>query len=224
MFTTREFAERPTRPDPRHPRNRWLLAAAAAVVLVAVVGVVASVMYHRTNDSVPSVVSSVAAPSAPPRDLEWKLINGVRLPFSSDGPASVDGPRAHGYSHTPQGALVAAWQISTRVLTDARYEQLLGTQVRADLGQQQRVRNAVTATRNLTPEEFAVAFRQPVAFQFATYTPTFARIYFAIPSDKGGYDFERRAVLWDGTDWVYQVDSGLPALPNSTGLKGFTTF
>ncbi|WP_280402953.1 hypothetical protein [Nocardia brasiliensis] len=223
MFTTREFAERPAPRGPRLPR-RWLLVAVAAVLVVVVGIVVVALMRDRTTDSTTPATPGTVATATPPRDLEWKLINGVRLPFGADGPAQVDGPRAHGYAHTPQGALIAAWQISTRVLTDTRFEQLLGTQVRADLGQQQQVRNAVTRTRNLSSEEFEAAFRQPVAFQFATYTPTFARIYFAIPSNKGGYDFQRRAVLWDGNDWVYQVDSGLPELPNSTGLKGFTTF
>ncbi|MGV9679140.1 hypothetical protein ACWDSJ_27995 [Nocardia sp. NPDC003482] len=223
MFTTREFADHPARRGPRLPR-RWLVAAAAAALIVALALVVTAVIHGRATDSASSPPSGPAATATAPRELEWKLINGVRLPFGADGPAHVDGPRAYGYTHTPQGALLAAWQISTRVLTDTRYEQLLGTQVRADLGQQQQVRNAVTQARNLSPEEAAAAFRQPVAFRFATYTPMFARIYFAVPSTKGGFDFQRRAVLWDGDDWVYQVDSGLPDLPNSTGLPGFTTF
>ncbi|PXX53891.1 hypothetical protein DFR70_12612 [Nocardia tenerifensis] len=223
MFTTQEFAEGPARRGPHAPR-RWLLAAAAAVLIVIVSIVAIALIRDRTTDSATSTEPGTLATATPPRELEWKLINGVRLPFGADGPAKVEGPRAHGYTHTPHGALLAAWQISTRVLTDVRYEQILSTQVRADLGQQQQLRNAVTQTRNLSPEEFDAAFRQPVAFQFATYTPTFARIYFAVPSSKGGYDFQRRAVLWDGNDWVYQVDSGLPELPNSTALKGFTTF
>ncbi|WP_446225112.1 hypothetical protein ACTWPB_08365 [Nocardia sp. IBHARD005] len=223
MFTTREFADHHAPRDPRPPR-RWFLAAVAAV-LVAVVGIVAvAVIRDQTTHPTTSPTPGAVATATPPRELDWKLINGVRLPFGVDGPAQVDGPRAHGYSRTPQGALVAAWQISTRVLTDTRYEQLLGTQVRADLGQQQQVRNAITQTRNLSAEEFEQAFRQPFAFQFVSYTTTFARIYFAVPSNKGGYDFARRAALWDGNDWVYQVDSGLPELPNSTALNGFTTF
>ncbi|MFF5035699.1 hypothetical protein [Nocardia salmonicida] len=223
MFTTREFAEHPAPRDPR-PRRRWLPVAVAAV-LVAVAAIIAvAVIRDQPNDFATPLAPDALTTTTPPRELDWKLINGVRLPFGADGPTEIDGPRAHGYTHTPQGALVAAWQIATRVLTDTRYEQLLGTQVRADLGQQQQARNAVTQTRNLSAEEFEAAFRQPVAFQFATYTPMFARIYFAVPSNKGGYDFVRRATLWDGTDWVYQVDSGLPELPNSTGLTGFTTF
>lgn len=223
MFTTREFADHPAPRGPRPPR-RWVPAAVTAVV-VAVVSIVAVVVIRdQPHDVAAPPAPGVLTTTAPPRELEWKLINGIRLPFSEDGPAQVDGPRAHGYTHTPQGSLVAAWQIATRVLTDARYEQLLGTQVRADLGQQQQVRNAVTQARNLSAEEFEAAFRQPVAFRFATYTPMFARIYFAVPSVKGGFDFVRRAALWDGADWVYQVDSGLPELPNSTGLTGFTMF
>ncbi|MFB7878520.1 hypothetical protein ACFC06_25015 [Nocardia sp. NPDC056064] len=222
MFTTREFAEDPALRGPRPPR--WFPLAVTTVV-VAVASIVAVVVIRdQPRDVATPPAPDVLTTTEPPRELEWKLINGIRLPFSEDGPAQVDGPRAHGYTHTPQGALVAAWQIATRVLTDARYEQLLGTQVRADLGQQQQVRNAVTQTRNLTADEFEAAFRQPVAFRFATYTPMFARIYFAVPSVKGGFDFVRRAALWDGNDWDYQVDSGLPDLPNSTGLTGFTMF
>ncbi|WP_278262813.1 hypothetical protein [Nocardia sp. AG03] len=201
------------------------MPVAVIAVLVAIAGIIAvAVIRDQPRDVATPSAPDAPTTTTPPRELQWKLINGVRLPFGEDGPTQVDGPRARGYTHTPQGALVAAWQIATRVLTDARYERLLGTQVRADLGQQQQVRNAVTLTRNLSAEEFEAAFRQPVAFQFVTYTPMFARMYFAVPSDKGGYDFVPRAALWDGTDWVYQVDSGLPELPNSTGLTGFTTF
>jgi hypothetical protein len=161
--------------------------------------------------------------AAAPRDLEWQLVNGVRLPVSADGPARTQGPIASGYAHSPAGAVIAAWQISTRMLTDTRYEQILATQVRADSGQRQQVRDQVTLVRNFTPEQFDVSFHQPVAFRIEHYDPTFATIYFAVPRN-GGYDFEARAVLWDDGDWQYQVDSGLPVFPNSTGLQGFTKF
>lgn len=222
MFTTNEFADGKPRRVPR-----WVLPI-VVVVVVLVVAVIAWRVIERPDAG--TATSSTTTPVGPdpvtaPKGIEWRQVNGVKLPFGIDGPTRTDGPRAVGFAHSPQGAVLAAWQISTRVMTDNRFEQILNTQVRADLNQQQQIRDAVTQVRNFDSTQFAMAFPAPIGFRVEFYSPSFARIYFAVPSAKnGGYDFERRAVLWDRGDWQYQADSDLPLLPNATTLTGFTTF
>lgn len=221
MFTTNEFADRRASRLPR-----WVPVVAVVVMMAAAAAVIVWRVTDRSDTAASSSATSAGSGpdvAAAPPGLQWRQVNGVRLPFGSDGPARVEGPRALGYSHTPQGAVLAAWQISTRLLTDTRYEQILSTQVRADHAGQQQIRNAVTQTRNLDSSQFARAFTAPAAFRIEYYSPTFARIYFAVPSADGGYDFARRAVLWDHGDWQYQADSGLPQLANAATLTGFTT-
>lgn len=221
-FTTTEYAK-PSRP-------RWVLPAVVGMVVVALVAVVTALVLNRSNDTPAAPAPSGPASTnltTPPRQLEWKLIDGVRLPYSkTDGPARIVGPLATGYSHTPQGAVVAAWQISTRMLTVPDYEQVLGTQCLGSEADRTQVRNGVTAVRSLSSDQFAAHFAQPIAYKFVAYGPYFAHLYFATPSPQGGYDFAGRAVVWSDRlqDWQYQLVSGLPQLPNSTSLDGFTTF
>lgn len=220
-FTTAEF----TKP----PRPRWVLPIAIGAVVIALLAVLTIVLVSTDGPVGAPAAGPAPAPgldlTAPPSKLEWKLIDGVRLPFSKgDGPAKVSGPLATGFSHTPQGAVVAAWQISTRLTTSAGYEQVMANQVRGSEAERTIVRHEVANVRNLTPDQFSDRFAQPVGFQIVSYNDVFAQMYFAARSPDGGYDFTARAVLWNGKDWQYQLVSGLPALPNSTSIADFTTF
>lgn len=220
MFTTNEFDDRPRRTP------RWVLPVVVVVVVLVVAAIAWRLVERPDTGTATSTPTAIGPdPVATPKGLEWRQVNGVRLPFGADGPARTEGPRAVGFAHTPQGAVLAAWQISTRLMTDSRYEQILNTQVRTDLAGQQQIRDAVTQVRNFDATQFSMAFAAPVGFRVEYYSPSFARIYFAVPSAKnGGYDFERRAVLWDRGDWQFQADSGLPPLPNSPTITGYTTF
>ncbi|NKR28845.1 hypothetical protein GS966_27755 [Rhodococcus hoagii] len=220
-FTTTEYAK------PKRPR--WVLPALGGIVVIALIAALVLAL-TKQDDEQPTSPASTSAPNAmdltaAPAKLEWKLIDGVRLPYSKvDGPAKVAGPLATGYSHTPQGAVVAAWQISTRLAASADYERVMSAQVRGTEAERTQVRLEVANVRNLTPEQFSARFTQPIGFQIVSYDPTFAQMYFAVQSPDGGYDFTARAVLWDGKDWQYQLVSGLPVLPNSTSVDGFTLF
>jgi hypothetical protein len=201
------------------------------VLVAAVVGVVVWATTGGTSPTTPAsgtrptslTTSTSARPTQQaPTGLEWKLVNGVRLPFSSsDGPTGMDGPQPIGFSHTPQGAMLAAWQLSTRLLTDPNTDGLL-QRVHGTLADQQQIRDEVTDVRGYTADQLAAAFAAPMAYKTDTYTTEFAAFYFAVPSSQGGYDFEARAVVWTATGWEYQLVSGLDPLPNSTSLTGFT--
>lgn len=225
MFTTREFKE-------WRPRRRMRLVV-AVMGFVLVVGLIVWAVWGGPTSNTPSAggarnssvptISTTRPTQQPPTGLEWKLINGVRLPFSaSDGPTGMDGPQPIGFSDTPQGAVLAAWQLSTRLLTAPDTEGLL-TRVHATLAQQQQIRNDVVQVRQFTADQLATAFASPVAYRFDYWAPTFAAMYFAVPSSQGGYDFQARAVVWTSAGWQYQPQSGLDPLPNSTSLAGFTS-
>ena len=74
-----------------------------------------------------------SAPVAP-ESVMWQEVKPWVLPFStSDGPARIDGSLAQGYTRTPQGAALAAWQIAWRaassreVFDDVMAHQMVGT-------------------------------------------------------------------------------------------------
>ncbi|WP_067885300.1 hypothetical protein [Nocardia vaccinii] len=224
MSKNREFR------DQRPRRRVWLMVAIVGGVIV--IGLIAWTVSGGRTSSLSSVggvrsssipTSSTTRPTQQaPAGLEWKLVNGVRLPFSaSDGPTGMDGPQPIGFSDTPQGAVLAAWQLSTRLLTDPDTEDLL-SRVHAPLDVQQQIRGDIAQVRQFSADQLAAAFAPPVAYRFDYWAPTFAAIYFAVPSSQGGYDFQARAVVWTQDGWQYQPQSGLDPLPNSTSLSGFT--
>ena len=71
---------------------------------------------HALPQSARPSSSTLTSPLAAPQGLEWQRVYGAPVPFStSDGPREVhsDGT-VSGFSHTPQGAALAAWQIGQR--------------------------------------------------------------------------------------------------------------
>ncbi|MDV8002847.1 hypothetical protein [Rhodococcus sp. IEGM 1408] len=78
------------------------LAATAAALLLAATGCSSS-DEPADSDGDAAAVDVEAAPT----DLTWRTVGGLRVPVSrADGPAKTTPPE--GYSHTPQGAALAA--------------------------------------------------------------------------------------------------------------------
>lgn len=245
-LTTKEF-------QPRRPWWQWAAGAlAAAVVLVAVVLVVAGGQDRQAGQGATSATgSSSAAPStgkgsvlvqtpslqraatdpewltAPPHRVSWQRVDGVPFPFSdSDGPARISGAIASGYSHTPQGAVLAAAHITFRLTWSPDYASVLDKQAVVS----NTTRDQLLAARHhggtVDPALLAQVASAPAAFKIASYSGDRADLYLAFPSRDGNYRFAASTVVWSDGDWKFSDkwdDKVTPPLPDSPSLDGFTS-
>ncbi|MGC9670955.1 hypothetical protein ACNTMW_30960 [Planosporangium sp. 12N6] len=212
-----DFADRPpyTRPG--------FIAAAALLALIVVAGVALALRPSdpkptpqpgpppvATGTGAPATSSNVPATAAPvpttaPANVTWQLVGQVAVPVSAtDGPKTVSGGTASGYTHTPVGALIAAAQISTRAGFSA------GQQSWEPTLQQQFVPSAdrdrlLAALRGAgavpaQPGELS----QIAGFQYQSYTPDTAVIGLAMRAPSAGaarYHILTLTLLWRDGDW-----------------------
>lgn len=238
-LTSKEFTER---------RFDWRIAVAAGVVIVIAVSIW---MFGRDNTTPEHSASGpvAAGPEAPgkgsplpqqpelvrspadpawltgaPHDISWQRVDGVPLPFSSsDGPARIDGAVASGYSHTPQGAVMAAAQISFRLAWSPDYERVVRAQTAVSDQTRQQLVDA-RASNSLDPAVVGQYASAPVAFKIAEYTAEATTLWLAFPARDGQFTFARAALVWSGNDWKYSDQFSVMAidLPPSPSLDGFT--
>jgi hypothetical protein len=245
-LTTKEFAERP-------PLKGWLIA----VLVLAVMAVFAVAVKSCSSDtdsgpdagaaassSVPqSSAKGSVLPQSPslqrspadadwltaaPHRISWQRVDGIPFPFSdSDGPARITGAVATGYSHTPQGATLAAAHISFRLAWSPDFMAVLEQQTRVDEVTRQALISARSHSGAVDPEMVAAIAKAPVAFKVSSYTDTKAVVYLAFPTATNQYRFAPVAVVWADNDWKYssELDPATTAeLPDSESLDGFTSF
>ncbi|MBF6253913.1 hypothetical protein IU414_18330 [Nocardia farcinica] len=248
-LTTREFREKTPLAGVRRP---YLIGAAAAAALVLVTGIPLigrdSGSGGQDLATAPGTSSSAAAvPTTPakgslvpqvpvnrspadpdwltaaPQGVSWQRVEGVPLPFSaSDGPSRIDGAVAAGYSHTPQGAAIAALQISMRILYSPDYARILDAQAAISDGDRQQILTARSTQPRLDPVAVQASTVQPAGFKIGAYTGDAATVYYAYPRPSGSYRIARQAVVWRDGDWRYSSDLIAPALPETADLTGFT--
>lgn len=164
--------------------------------------------------------------AAAPVGVAWRLVDGVALPFSaSDGPRSVVGGVASGFSRTPAGALLACVQTALRIgnINPSAQASVVSAMV---IG---AGRAGLLASR---PATVAAVKPQMAGFRYVSYTPAQAVIGLAwrvtdVASGTaqlaGIGEFE---MTWSGGDWRL-VDDGSQA-PLATaldaGLTGYVPF
>jgi hypothetical protein len=248
-LTTREFA--PKKPWPR--RVAPFGAGAAAVIIVAVIatsgdgGETPEAATTLTESSttvttpatttaakgslVPQTPAAAKSPvdadwlSAAPQNISWQRVDGVPLPFSaSDGPSRIDGAVAEGYTHTPQGAAIAAIQIGMRMIFSPDFESVVNRQTAVSDTERTQLITARSGQPNLNAAAVTATTMQPSAFKIGSYTDTDATIYFAYPTASGTFRIARMAVTWTGGDWKYtgRMSPEAPELPDTTDLSAFT--
>ncbi|MEQ0560717.1 hypothetical protein ABJI51_16645 [Amycolatopsis sp. NEAU-NG30] len=112
------------------PRRRWPFVLGGVLVLLAGL-LVASVVYAGQHDDPPPGAAAQDAPAEPERlswgSISWVSLNGTQVPLSAEhGPRDNSGGLASGFTHDPQGAVLAAVNIATRTSGLAGGEDVFG--------------------------------------------------------------------------------------------------
>lgn len=171
--------------------------------------------------------STLTQPISAPSGLEWQRVYGAPVPFSSsDGPSDVhDDGTVRGFTHTPQGAALASWQLFMRLVIGS-------PQVRQAILAHSTVNGADTSVTSKLPDyssyhDAASSAVIPAGVQLAAdkYTPTTAFVAWALgplpapddhPTDSGyAYMQQRIGVVWQDGDWKLNLgDWSADATPN----------
>ncbi|MGN9920322.1 hypothetical protein [Micromonospora palomenae] len=208
-----DFADRP-------PWTRPVFIASAALVLIVVIaGVLVAVSSRDSDDGTGSGTTSAPSPSSAPTEtttphtlptaapagVRWDLVGQTAVPVSaSAGPTRVAGGKAAGYAHTPEGALIAAAQLSTRAGYSA------GRQSWEPTIEQQFEPGADRDRLLATLREVGDAPAQPgelsqiAGFSYQSYTPETAVIGLALRAPSAGtprYHVLSLTLRWRDGDW-----------------------
>lgn len=172
-----------------------------------------------------------AAPASSPTGVMIQMTFDTPNLFStSDGPAKVDGVLARGYSHSPQGATLAAYNIWQRF-------QLGGDVGTAVMKNQAIVKPEVLAkldAEGMSETRASAESRQatpaPSAFRILSCDPDFVVTEYAVRyfgDENGPFQDERWAafrfnMVWQDGDWKMQFLEGAASATVITDLTGWT--
>ncbi|MFG3554265.1 hypothetical protein ACGGAQ_07755 [Micromonospora sp. NPDC047557] len=218
-----DYAEEPspwTRPG-------FVLAAVLLLVIVAL-GVVVAV--QSDDDAKPSAAAptvpagsaapqpettgklSTAVPVTAPAGVTWQVVRGTALPFSDRaGPREHSDTQAKGFARTPEGALIAAAQLVSRVgaaAGRASWEPTLTQQFLPSAD-----RDTLQAALAAEPEQPAQpGDLAPLAgYLYLTYTPDTAVIGLAYRSANGTtarWFIVTTTLQWRDGDWKMVAPPG----------------
>ncbi|MEU3192985.1 hypothetical protein ABZ686_20635 [Streptomyces sp. NPDC006992] len=162
---------------------------------------------------------SKARPTAAPKDVVWKNLDGMHVPTSASvGPTRFDGPVWWCYAHTPMGAVMAAHGILTH----------MGTEDWRTVAEQQIVpgdgRDTFISQRsglgrpNLDDEDAGVYS----GFLVGSYTRDKVQVRLLIKGAGGGLGATTVTMRWSGGDWKVepQSDGTLFSASESTVSSG----
>ncbi|GGK39784.1 hypothetical protein [Nocardia camponoti] len=149
-----------------------------------------------------------AAPVGTTASHGWQRVYGASVPFStSDGPTRIEGGQVVGYAHTPQGAALAAAQITYRLNARPADRDLYTSQVRVSATQLAAYESALSANRlpKQQPEKVTRYFVASDAFKVDDYADDMAIVRLAsrgpVIAGKQTYAAMRLIMVWDSGDW-----------------------
>ncbi|MFI6043518.1 hypothetical protein ACIA8C_17935 [Nocardia sp. NPDC051321] len=138
----------------------------------------------------------------------WQRVYGASVPFStSDGPARIEDGLAVGYSHTPQGAVLAAAQITYRLNARPADRDLYVTQVRVSAQQIAAYDKALGGNKlpEQQPEKVTKYFVASDAFKVDDYADDLTIVRLAsrgpVVDGKQLWAAIRLVMVWDAGDW-----------------------
>ncbi|GAA3736847.1 hypothetical protein [Micromonospora maritima] len=210
-------------------RPGFVLAAALLLVIVAL-GVVVAVRSGDDDGPGPETppVGAVsgtpaaqpqttgelptAVPTTAPAGVTWQVVRGTALPFSDRaGPRDHSDAQATGFAHTPEGALVAAAQLTSRVGAAAGRASWQPTLTRQFLPSPDRDR--LQAALEAEPEQPAQpGDLAPLAgYLYQSYTPDTAVIglvYRAVNGTTARWFVVTTTLQWRDDDWKMVAPPG----------------
>ncbi|WP_067689884.1 hypothetical protein [Nocardia jejuensis] len=149
-----------------------------------------------------------AAPEGTVDPHGWQRVYGASVPFSSsDGPARLEDGLAVGYSHTPQGAVLAAAQITYRLNARPADRELYVRQVRVSAQQVTAYDQALADQRlpKQQPEKVTRYLVAPDGFQVENYADDMAIVRLAargpLVDGRQLWAAVRLIMVWDAGDW-----------------------
>jgi len=248
-FTTKQYTDR------RRPPWLWPVVVLAAVIVVAVVvgfSLSGGGGPPAAQQGTPTPTSAASAPPPPapagpagggvgggsrqpsdpnyltaaPAGLRFQDVGGLTLPFSPvDGPLRINGPIAAGYSHTPQGAVIAMMQLLPRLGFGPGYREVVAEQVVADQASKDKLIAYRTTRQQDSPAQLAAELAPPVGFRVESYTADRAIIVLLNHpgADAGGFTGARATIVWSGGDWKWPDNSNSMSFP-VPDTTGYTLF
>lgn len=202
-FTTREFS---TVPD-RESRSPWPWVVGIVVVMVLVaIGVAVSTSRGGDETATGDDQPTAAEPGEVTfGQLRWEQVGRTELPFSTAaGPRNLNGVAASGFAHTEAGAVLAAWQIPTRLSLLAGTDDIYRDQVVGAADTVSEFKKSVAQLQaSLEPDQTVprvIAWRphRPYDKQAASYD-------FAIQGETpDAVQLVRFSVVWMSGDWRFQ--------------------
>ncbi|WP_047891170.1 hypothetical protein [Micromonospora sp. RV43] len=217
-----DFADRPpwTRPG--------FVASAALVLLVVIAGVLIAVLAPGGDgndvggggspanpapaESDPEQPLPTAVPTTPPAGVRWELVGPLAVPVSATaGPKQVTETSASGFAHTPEGALLAAAQISMRSSYSLGREHWEPTIERQFAPSADRDRLLAELRASDASPADPGSQSQVAGFSYQSYTPDTAVIGLVLRAPSAGtprYHVLSLTLLWQNGDWRMQAPPG----------------
>ncbi|MER5458718.1 hypothetical protein ABT008_28505 [Micromonospora sp. NPDC002389] len=217
----------PASPDSaEHPPSTrgGLIAAAALVALIILVGLAIAILGAGDDDpgpvggapppaaaSTPDQALPTAVPTAAPDGVRWELVGPHAVPVSAAGPMQFTRTTASDFTHTPEGALIAAAQIIARSSYSLSEEYWRPTIEQQFVPSADRDRLlAVLEAEDSAPADPG-AMSQIAGFSYQSYTPDTAVIGLVLRAPSAGtarYHVLSLTLLWRGGDWRMQAPPG----------------
>ncbi|WP_328811730.1 hypothetical protein [Rhodococcus sp. NBC_00294] len=170
----------------------------------------------------PAFVKDVPVPA--PSGMMWQRIGATVAPFStSDGPTRIEGRLAYGFARTPQGAALAGWQVTARMLrTGDDVREAYARQVVADEGREQTAMAALAAAGE-SDFRTGKALFFPEAFKVTSFNDdaTFAIVRYATPLGDGTFSAGQISLIWTDEQWKVR-DTAAPPTSTISSLAGWT--
>ncbi len=220
--SAQDFADRPpwTRPG--------FIASAALVLIVIIAGIIVAVSWLGNDDGTgttgtppagPAPAETTApqtlpttVPSTPPADVRWELVGPLPVPVSTTaGPTRVTDTTASGFAHTPEGALIAAAQISMRSSYSLGRDYWEPTIERQFAPSADRDRLLAEMRGSDSSRADAGSQSHIAGFSYQSYTADTAVIGLVLRAPSAGtprYHVLSLVVLWRNNDWQMQAPPG----------------